>query len=79
LVRRRQHWKTSLFRPCGQQNGVSIVERFIRNENIRRYKKLLQEEQDEEKRNLIRKLLAEEEAKHVFARPGGRRDNPKNP
>jgi hypothetical protein len=32
------------------------MERFIHNENIRRYRALLESEQDEEKRNLIRKL-----------------------
>lgn len=39
------------------------MERFIHNENIRHYRKLLEQERDEEKRNTIRKLLAEEEAK----------------
>lgn len=54
------------------------MERFIHNENIRRYRKLLETEQNEEKRNLIRKLLAEEEAKEVpTTSQGGRRDNPK--
>lgn len=43
------------------------MERFIHNENIRRYRKLLEEEKDEEKRNVIRKLLAEEEAKQIPA------------
>ena len=33
-----------------------MMERFIRNENIRFYRKLLEEERDEEKRNIIRKL-----------------------
>jgi hypothetical protein len=55
------------------------MERFIHNENIRRYRKLLGEEQNEEKRNIIRKLLAEEEAKEVSARPGERRENSRNP
>ena len=55
------------------------MERFIHNENIRRYRKLLEEERDEEKRNIIRKLLAEEEAKDVPASPGSRRDNLKHP
>lgn len=55
------------------------MERFIHNENIRRYKKLLKEEQDEEKRSIIRKLLAEEEAKDVPASPASRRDNSKQP
>ncbi|MEA2921233.1 MAG: hypothetical protein QOF07_1196 [Bradyrhizobium sp.] len=36
------------------------MERFIHNENIRHYRKLLEKERDEEKRNIIRKLLAEE-------------------
>jgi hypothetical protein len=50
------------------------MERFIHNENIRLYRKLLEQEQDEERRNVIRKLLAEEEAKDVPARPIGRGD-----
>ena len=41
------------------------MERFTHNENIRRYRKLLEEEKDEEKRNIIRKLLAEEEARQI--------------
>ena len=41
------------------------MERFIHNENIRRYRKLLEEEKDEGKRNIIRKLLAEEEAREI--------------
>lgn len=45
------------------------MERFIHNENIRLYRKLLTEEPDEEKRNFVRKLLAEEEAKDVPASP----------
>lgn len=53
------------------------MERFIHSENIRRYQRLLQEEQNEEKRNIIRRLLAEEEAKEVPASPGERRENPK--
>lgn len=54
------------------------MERFIHDENIRRYRKLLEEEQDEEKRNFIRKLLAEEEAKEVPASPGERQENSKH-
>ena len=50
------------------------MERFIHNENIRRYRRLLEEEQNEEQRNIIRKLLAEEEAKEVPASPGGWRE-----
>jgi hypothetical protein len=41
------------------------LERFIHNENIRQYRKLLTEETDERKRETIRQLLAEEEAKTV--------------
>jgi hypothetical protein len=41
------------------------MERYIHFENIRRYRKLLEQETDEDKRNLIRKLLAEEEAKDI--------------
>lgn len=50
------------------------MERFIHEENIRRYRKLLETERDEETRNIIRKLLAEEESKHPPSRqkgPGG--------
>jgi hypothetical protein len=36
------------------------MERFIHNENIHHYRKLLEEETDEETRHIIRKLLAEE-------------------
>jgi len=39
------------------------MEHFIRRENIRRYRQLLDRETDEQKLNVIRKLLAEEEAK----------------
>lgn len=53
------------------------MERFIHNENIRRYRKLLEEERDEEKRNVIRKLLAEEEAKEVPSRSVWRREDSK--
>jgi hypothetical protein len=41
------------------------MERFIHNENIRRYRKLLEDEQNEEKRHIIQKLLTDEEAKDV--------------
>jgi hypothetical protein len=54
------------------------MERFIHNENIRRYRKLLEEEQNEDKRNVIRKLLAEEEAKDVSASPGRRHEKPEH-
>jgi hypothetical protein len=48
---------------------VHAMERFIHNENIRHYRKLLEKERDEEKRNIIRKLLAEEEVKDAPASP----------
>lgn len=51
------------------------MERFIRNENIRRYRRLLEEEKNEDKRAVIRKLLAAEEAKDVPATPHRSRDN----
>jgi hypothetical protein len=43
------------------------MERFIHEENIRRFRKLLAEETCEEKRATIRKLLAEEEAREIPA------------
>ena len=55
------------------------MERFIHNENIRHYRKLLEEERYEEKRNIIRKLLAEEEAKDVPASPERPNDKSKHP
>ncbi|MBR0884067.1 hypothetical protein ABIF65_003541 [Bradyrhizobium japonicum] len=54
------------------------MERYIHYENIRRFKKLLEEEQDEEKRNTIRKLLAEEEGKDVPA-SSAQRPKPRYP
>ena len=41
------------------------VERFTHNQNIRHYRKLLEEECDEERRKIVRKLLAEEEAREI--------------
>ncbi|MBR1279034.1 hypothetical protein [Bradyrhizobium sp. AUGA SZCCT0283] len=55
------------------------MERFIHNENIRRYRRLLEEEKNEDKRAIIRKLLAEEEAKDVSASPPKGRENAKHP
>jgi hypothetical protein len=55
------------------------MERYIHNENIRRYRRLLAEEKDEEKRNTIRKLLAEEEAKEVPSSPKGHDEKSKHP
>lgn len=45
------------------------MEHFIRRENIRRYRQLLDQETDEQKRNVIRKLLAEEEAQERGSLP----------
>lgn len=53
------------------------MERFIHNENIRRYRKLLDEEKNEDKRAVIRKLLGEEEAKDMPASPKDRIDKSK--
>lgn len=53
------------------------MERFIHNENIRLYRRLLEEEKNEDKRAIIRKLLAEEEAKDVPATPRGSGDSTK--
>jgi hypothetical protein len=39
------------------------MERFIRRENIKRYRKLLREVKDDPGRRLIQKLLLEEEQK----------------
>lgn len=39
------------------------MERFVRRENIKRYRKLLLEAKDDAERRLIQKLLTEEEQK----------------
>jgi hypothetical protein len=44
------------------------MDRFIRRENIKRYRKLLREAKDEAERGLIQKLLMEEEQKELSAR-----------
>ena len=44
------------------------MERFIRRENIKRYRKLLLEAKDEAERRRIQKLLMEEEQKELSAR-----------
>jgi len=41
------------------------MEKFIKNENIRRYRELLRAETNLDKRRVILKLLAEEEAKEI--------------
>jgi hypothetical protein len=58
------------------------VERFIRRENIKRYRKLLREASDEAERQRILKLLAEEERKEQRTglaagglKPGGSKPN----
>jgi hypothetical protein len=43
----------------------TAMDRFVRCENIKRYRKLLREVKDEAGRRLIRKLLLEEEQKEV--------------
>jgi hypothetical protein len=56
------------------------MDRFIRRENIRRYRKLLREAKDDAERRLIKKLLTEEEQKGLAApnpwRPTARRVSP---
>lgn len=42
------------------------MESFVRNANIRLYQKLLEEETDDEKRKVIRNLLAEETLKSAL-------------
>ena len=54
------------------------MERFIHHENIRRYRKMLEEEKDEEKRNVIRTLLAEGEAKDMPSSPKDHDDKSKH-
>ena len=39
------------------------MEKFVRNENLKLYRKLLAETNDEQKRQTLLKLLADEEAK----------------
>jgi hypothetical protein len=41
------------------------MDRYVRRENIKRYRKLLREVKDEPGRRLIQKLLLEEEQKEV--------------
>lgn len=43
------------------------MDRFIRAENVRRYRKLLERVTDEEHRKHIKRLLAEEEQKQIEA------------
>jgi hypothetical protein len=48
--------------PLGQRTAM---ERFVRRENIKRYRKLLLEAKDDAERRLIQKLLTEEEQKEL--------------
>ena len=52
--------------------------RFLHHADIRHYRELLEKEQDEEKRNIIRKMLAEEEAKDAPAKSGSQQDKSKH-
>ena len=45
------------------------MERFVRHENIKRYRKLLREADDDTERRLIQKLLTEEEQKEPNPAP----------
>src|SRR5262245_51782351 len=66
------------FGPCGNVSSIhgegskvdfgrwvrnTAIERFIRRENIKRYRKLLRDAKDEAERRLIQKLLTEAEQK----------------
>jgi hypothetical protein len=44
------------------------MDRFVRRENIKRYRNLLREANEEAERRLIRKLLIEEEQKEAATR-----------
>src|SRR5262249_55856455 len=50
-------------RELGPPGQSTAMERFIRRENIKRYRKLLLEAKDEAERRLIQRLLTEEEQK----------------
>jgi rubrerythrin len=41
------------------------MEKFVHRENVKLYRKLLAETTDEQKRQMLLKLLADEEAKHA--------------
>jgi hypothetical protein len=49
----------------GRLGQSTAMERFIRHENIKRYRKLLLEVKDDAERRLIQKLLTEEEQKEL--------------
>ena len=55
------------------------MERFIRRENIKRYRKLLREAKDGAERQRILKLLAEEERKEQKAGSTPARSSPGEP
>jgi hypothetical protein len=54
------------------------MERFVRDENIRRYRQLLETEVNEDKRSIIRKMLAKEESQ-LIASSRPRRDQSSHP
>jgi hypothetical protein len=54
------------------------MERFVRDENIRRYRRLLETEVNVDKRSVIRKMLAEEESQ-LIASSRPRRDQSTHP
>ncbi|NPU65636.1 hypothetical protein HL667_11575 [Bradyrhizobium sp. 83012] len=45
------------------------MERYIRAENIRRFRQLLETETDEHKRKILQQLLADEEARNLQPDP----------
>ncbi|MGY4302887.1 hypothetical protein ACVIJ6_000130 [Bradyrhizobium sp. USDA 4369] len=47
------------------------MERYIRDENIRRFRELLEAETDQQKRRILQGLLAAEEDRQVPSVPGG--------
>ncbi|ABQ34571.1 hypothetical protein BBta_2403 [Bradyrhizobium sp. BTAi1] len=47
------------------------MERYIRDENIRRFRQLLEAETDQQKRRILQELLAAEEDRQVPSVPGG--------
>jgi hypothetical protein len=63
-------------RPGADGVTVGPMERFVRHENIKRYRKLLREAEDDAERRLIQKLLTEEEQKEPTAIPPWSGNNP---
>jgi hypothetical protein len=53
------------------------MDKFVARANIKHYRRKLEEEPNEEKRKLLERLLAEEEAKlEALERPPARRPDP---